>query len=122
MEFKIEKQEDKLLVDREEIILKITNIEATPSNAQVQEVIAKLTNKNKELIVIKKIHQKFGMHEAIVTAYIYNSEESKKKFEIKKKGKTEEKKEEPKAEEKKEEAKPEAKPEIKVEEKKEEVK
>ncbi|UZE94181.1 MAG: hypothetical protein IB618_01235 [Candidatus Pacearchaeota archaeon] len=102
MEFKIEKQEAKPLVGRDEITLKITKIEATPSNAQVQEAIAKLLNKDKALIVIKKIHQKYGMHEAIVSAYAYKSEEDFKKFEVKKKKeKAEEKKEEKPAEEEK---------------------
>jgi len=101
MEFKIEKKESKPLVEREEISMKITNTKATPSNGQALEALAKLTNKAKELIIIKKIHQKFGMREAIVHAYIYNSEEAKKKFEKKKKSKKE--KPEEKAEEKKEE-------------------
>lgn len=101
MEFKIEKQESKPLVERDEITLKVTKIEATPSNAQIQEAVAKLLNKDKALVVIKKIHQKFGMREVVVTAYAYESEESKKKFEPKEKRKgKEEKGEEKKSEEK----------------------
>ena len=127
MDFTIEKQENKPLVDRIEITLKITKIEATPSNAQVQEAIAKLTNKNKDLVVVKHINQKFGMNECVVFAYIYTSPESLKKFESKKKkSKEEEKKtkEETKSEQKKEEKeekkeKPAEKP---KEEKKEEKK
>ena len=133
MEFKIEKQENKPLVERDEIIVKITKIDATPSNAQVQEAIAKLTKKNKDLIVIKKIHQKFGMNECVALAYIYTNQEALKKFEPKKKKskkeekkeavKTEEKAKEEKAEKKEEKPaekpKPEAKPEEKNKEKKE---
>ena len=119
MEFKIEKQEQKPLVEREEIIMKVTQTEATPSNAQVQEALAKLTSKAKELIVIKKIHQKFGMREALVYAYIYNSEETKNKFERKKKVKKEKKEE---VREEKKEVKEEKPKEVKEtkEEKKEE--
>ncbi len=113
MDFKIEKQENKPLVDRIEITLKITKIEATPSNVQVQEALAKLTNKNKDLIVVKHINQKFGMDECVVFAYIYTNPESLKKFETKnKKSKEEEKKI-------KEEIKPEEKEPEKKEEKKE---
>ena len=116
MEFKIEKQESKPLVEREEVILRITKTEATPSNDQVQEIIGKLLKKPKELVVVKNIYQKFGMSEAIASAYVYNSEEALKKFEPKTKKGKEVKKEE-KTEEKVEE-KPEKKEE-KVEEKEE---
>ena len=117
MDFKIESQEAKPLVERDEITLKITKTEATPSNNQVQEAIAKLINKEKDLIIVKKVHQKFGMHEVIVLAYAYKDEKALKKFESKKKkSKKEEKKEQ--KEDVREEKKPE-KAEVKTEEKKE---
>ena len=107
MEFKIEKQESKPLVEREEITLKITKSEITPSNAQIWEATAKLLKKPKELVIVKNIYQKFGMHESTALVYVYNSEEALKKFEPKtKKTKEEEKKEEKTEEkEKKEEVK-----------------
>ncbi|MCL6500566.1 MAG: hypothetical protein K6T16_00845 [Candidatus Pacearchaeota archaeon] len=87
MDFKIEKQESKPLVEREEILIRVTETDATPSNIQMQEAIAKLTNTPKERIVIKKIAPSFGMREALVSAYVYKSEEALKKFEPKKKEK-----------------------------------
>jgi len=104
MKFKIEKQELKPLVEREDVVIKITDTEATPSNVQVQEATAKLLNVAKELIIIKKIHQKFGTPDVIVSAYAYKNEKALKKFEPKKKeGKKEkvkEKEEKPEEEKK----------------------
>lgn len=98
MEIKIEKQEHKPLVERDEIIVKIES-KITPSNAHLKEEIAKKLNKEQELVIIKKIDQKFGEHKANALAYVYKSHESLLKFEPKKKEKKE------KVEEKKEEKK-----------------
>lgn len=87
MEVKIEKQEEKKLVERIEIRAKATGFQATPSNAQVQEELAKQISKPAELIVIKHIYQGFGSLAADILAYAYNSPESLKKFETKKKEK-----------------------------------
>ena len=87
MELKIEKKEEKSLVERTEIIARATGFQATPSNAQIQEAIAKELNKPAELIVVKCIDQGFGMQEAEIKAYAYNSQESLKKFEPRKKEK-----------------------------------
>jgi len=88
MELKIEKQEEKKLVERLEIRAKATAFQATPSNAQVQEELAKQLGKPAELIVLKHIYQEFGSSEADILAYVYNTPESLKKFEPKKRGKT----------------------------------
>jgi len=98
MEIKIEKQEHKPLVERDEVVVNIKS-ETTPSNAQVKEEIAKKLNKTQELVIVKKINQKFGEHKASALAYVYKSQEALTKFEPKKKEKrekTEEKKEEKK--------------------------
>lgn len=106
MEIQILKQEKKSLIGREEIEATIT-VEITPSNKQVQEQLSKKLNKNPELIVIKHIYPKFGSHENKIIAYVYDTEESLKKFEKKKEKKKEEgeqKPEEEKIEEKPKEA------------------
>ena len=104
MEFIIQKQEEKPLVERTEVIIKVKRFEATPSNAQIQEALSKLLKRPSDIIVIRHIHQKFGKQEAIVSAYVYKSIEALEKFEPKKKEKVKkEKKEEKPAEEKKEE-------------------
>lgn len=101
MKIKIEKKEEKPLVEREEIFLKIIDAAITPSKDQVREELAKLIGKPKEEIVVKKISQKFGEQDKFAIVYVYNSEEALKKFEPKKK----EKKAEAQADKKKEETK-----------------
>jgi ribosomal protein S24E len=83
---KIEKQEKKALVERDEIHA-IAEEKITPSNAKIQEELANLTKKEKELIVVKHIYQKFGSNKSDIIAYVYDSAESLKKFEPKKKEK-----------------------------------
>jgi ribosomal protein S24E len=83
---KIEKKENKLLLEREEIQA-ISQDKVTPSMASVKEELANLLKKDKELIVVKKVESKFGVQEARITAYVYDSPESLKKFEPKKKEK-----------------------------------
>ncbi len=90
----IEKKESKPLLDREEVYA-IVKEKVTPSLTSMQEEIAKKLEKKKELIVIKNVYPRYGKQEASVVAYVYNSEESLKKFEPKnkeKKAKAEEKK------------------------------
>jgi ribosomal protein S24E len=87
MELKIENKEEKKLVERLEIRAKATGFQATPSNAQIKEELAKQLGKPAELIIIKSIYQKFGSLEASILAYVYNSPESLKKFETRKKEK-----------------------------------
>lgn len=131
MELTIKKQENNSLIQRTEIeATLILNI--TPSNEQVKEELSKKFNKDKELIVIKHIYSKFGIHENKIIAYIYDNKEALTKFEPKKKEKEEKKPEEKKEEkpkeakeekkEKKEEKKQEIEKEPKKEEKKEEQK
>lgn len=94
MEIKIEKKQFKPLIDRDEIILRISDSKITPTNAQVQAETAKMINTSADIIVVKKISQKFGMHESEALVYAYKSQEALKKFEPKpKKSKKEKSKE-----------------------------
>lgn len=87
MELTIEKQEQKPLVERIEAIIKVKDFQATPSNAAIQEEAAKLFAKPKELVVVKRIHQRFGKTEATALVYLYDNEAALKKFEPKPKKK-----------------------------------
>lgn len=86
MKFKITKQEPKKLLSREEYYAVIEE-EKTPSHVVLKEEIAKKTGKGSELIVIKKIDQKFGKPEIEAKFYIYNNADALKKFEPKTKAK-----------------------------------
>jgi len=61
----------------------------------VKEEVSKLLSKAIELVVVKKIHQKYGTDECIAFIYVYNNIDSLKKFETinKKSRKKKEKKE-----------------------------
>lgn len=84
---KIERQEYKPLLSRTEVTATISS-SSTPKKTEIQEKLSEKFNKEKELVVVKHIYQKFGKHEARVIAYVYDSLEAMKKFEkIKKKEK-----------------------------------
>jgi len=106
MELEIVKKEKKPLVKRQEIEAKAVQ-NYTPSNIQVQEELAKMLQKDKELIVVKHIYSRFGSYESHITAYVYDNKEALKKFEVqeKKKEKEEAKKEAEKEVEKEQEKK-----------------
>jgi ribosomal protein S24E len=80
MEIKILKQEPKKLLSREECSALIKE-KLTPSNAALKEELSKKMGKHAELIVIKRITQKFGQNESEVKFFVYNNEETKKKLE-----------------------------------------
>lgn len=82
----IEKKENKPLLGREEIYA-ISQDKVTPSMASVKEELAGLLKKDKELIIVKKVESKFGVQEAEIKAYVYDSQEALKNFEPKKKEK-----------------------------------
>ena len=84
MEIKIETQTSKPLLSREEFIA-VINEKKTPSNASLKEEISKKLNAPVELIIIKKIDQKYGQNKVEVNFYIYGNIESLKKFENEKK-------------------------------------
>ena len=89
MKLKIESREDKPLVDRYELKVKIDDVEVTPSNDYVKKEISKLMGKAEEVVIVKRILQEYGEKEAEALVYVYESPEALKKFEAKKKEKKE---------------------------------
>ncbi len=83
MNLEILKNQKRPLTERTEILVKFTDFEKTPSYNEIKESISKKTGKDINLIVPKKVMQEFGMHEAKVDVYVYDSEDSLKKFEPK---------------------------------------
>lgn len=73
-------QEHNKLLSRNECRTVIAGI-ITPSNSAVREELAKKMNKSADLIVIKKIGQKYGKAESEITFYVYDSEQALKKVE-----------------------------------------
>lgn len=84
------------LLGRTEIQEEIPAIK-TPTKEEVLKSLAKSQNIDESLIVIKKIHQKYGSNKSIVTAYIYKDKPTLDLFEkINKKKLKQKPKEEPK--------------------------
>lgn len=80
MELKEIKKKDNVFFDRKEIDFSV-NEEITPSNAQIRAEIAKKLGVSEEVVVIKRIEQQYGQHEAIAHAFVYNKEDSRKNYE-----------------------------------------
>jgi len=73
---KILKEDYSKLLHQKIIKAEIPHIgKTTPSNEEIKKHLAKLTNANEELIVIKQIKTQFGLGHSIVKAYIYDSKE-----------------------------------------------
>lgn len=96
MELKIIETSEEPLLSRKKIISEIQFTGSIPSNNEVRSKIAASINGSEKLILIKKIHTKFGFKKADVTAYLYETEEDKNFFDKKKIKKEDENKEEKK--------------------------
>lgn len=100
---KIIKEKDDKLFSRKEILLDLDFNGKTPSNEEVKNNAIEFLKANKELLIIKKIHQEYGANKAKILAYVYKDINNLNKFEkINKKTKKEKAKKEVKKEEKKE--------------------
>ena len=127
MKLEIKEKTKRPLLDREEITALMSFEGATPSTDKVREEIAKQAKAKPELTVVRKIDVAYGSGNSVVSAYVYNSQESLEKTEREymitknkpaEKEEAAEEAEEPKkeaAEEPKEEAKEEASEEPKQE-------
>jgi len=80
MEIKIEKSILKPLLSREEGIA-LVDENLTPSNAVMKEELSKKLGKNADLIVVKRINQTYGEGKVEVDFYVYENQESLKRFE-----------------------------------------
>ena len=91
---KIQETESKFF-NRKEYVFEYDSKGATPSKDTIRKATAGLTNIKEDLIVVKKINQKYGLNKASIKVNIYDSAENLKKAETinkKQKKKPEEKK------------------------------
>jgi len=86
MDLKISEIENKQLLSRQEGIAQVKS-NKTASYAEIKKKLAEDLNKDENLIVIKKLYQKFGCNEMDVFFYAYDSAEAKAKLEKEKKKK-----------------------------------
>ncbi len=86
---KILQDKDNFLTNRKEVKV-IVEAEKNPSYEDAEKVISKQFNV-KENIVVKKVKGKFGRKTFLISAFIYNSNEDKERFEPKDKKEEQEK-------------------------------
>ncbi|MEE9594386.1 MAG: hypothetical protein V3V92_03205 [Candidatus Hydrothermarchaeales archaeon] len=60
------------LLDRRELVLKITHDATTPTFAEARNKIASALKAKKDVVVVQSIKSKFGIKEAIATANVYS--------------------------------------------------
>ncbi len=80
MNVKIINSKENELVGRREIEFEI-EYEQMPTRAQILEVLAKVGNFNKELLIIRKLRNVFGARKSVGIAFEYKDIETLKKFE-----------------------------------------
>lgn len=80
---KVLKDFDNKLCNRNEYTIEINHLNnKTPSQAEVKKKIAELTSFPENLVSVQGTFTKYGFGKSIVHAYVYNNEESLKRFEI----------------------------------------
>lgn len=76
MKLEIVSKKENPLLDRIEVVARVSGYEATPSNLQVGEEIAKALKSDKEKVFVLKIGQSYGKTAARVEAQVYSSAET----------------------------------------------
>jgi small subunit ribosomal protein S24e len=87
MELTIKEEKNNPYLKRKEIMGEIIFTGKTPSKEETIKKIAETTKTKEEQIAIKHIYTAFGKEKAKFTAYVYETEEIKKKIEPKQKEK-----------------------------------
>ncbi|NYT01505.1 MAG: 30S ribosomal protein S24e [Methanosarcinales archaeon] len=81
MEIQIIKETNNPLLNRREVIFKVTKETATPSRKSVVEKIAATMNSKPGLVMISRMNTEFGKRETIGYAKIYETEERARQVE-----------------------------------------
>lgn len=76
MKLEIVSKKENPLLERTEVVAKISGYKATPSNLQVGEEIAKALNSDKEKVYVLKIGQSYGNTQSLVQAQVYSTPEA----------------------------------------------
>ncbi len=80
MELKIVEEKKNGLFSRKEVRGELMFEQVTPSNNEVQTVLAKKLSVTPEQVVVEHIYTDFGTNHAKFSALVYDSAEHKKKF------------------------------------------
>lgn len=76
MKLEIVSKKENPMLERTEVVAKISGYDATPSNVQVGQEIAKAMKSGKEKVFVLKIGQRYGNASARVQAQVYATPEA----------------------------------------------
>lgn len=80
LELRIKNKEENQMIGRLELKFELVYEQAPPTRIQIREMLAKELNTNPNLIIVRKMHNVFGMRKNIGTAHIYSDEATLKKY------------------------------------------
>ncbi len=113
-EIRVTEKKESPLLSRTEVTAEMLYSRAPPEKEELKPKLATALSAKENLVVIRKIHTRYGDKKAVISFYIYNNEKDMEEIEPKQKAKKkekepsaerEEKTKQPEKEEKKEEAK-----------------
>ena len=84
MELKVVHKKNEPLLSRVRIDSEMFFDKATPSIDNLRDALSTQLGKDKNLVVVKRIYNEFGLRKAKGIAYLYENEEILKRFESKK--------------------------------------
>ena len=85
MKVEINSKHQNKLLNRAEVKGRLTFDQATPTNAQLREALAKEFKKDADLVIVKNIYTEYGKRSAEFFGLVYDSLEAKIKIEKQKK-------------------------------------
>ena len=80
MEIHIKDKKENPMIGRWEMTFVINYEQAPPARLQVREAIAKETNSEQGLVVVRKMHNVFVMRRNVGTAHVYPDQATLKKY------------------------------------------
>ena len=80
MKIEVVSQKDNPLLERQEVVVKVTEYSSTPSRTELLEELPKaLKGAQKDGVYIQKVDQHYGRKQTLVMAHVYASKESLEK-------------------------------------------
>ena len=81
MDIKIIEEKNNPMLNRREVVFKVTHESATPSRKSIVDRIAATMNSKEGLVIVDNLRTEFGKRETIGYAKIYETEERAKQVE-----------------------------------------
>ncbi len=81
MDFKIDSKKENPAFDRLEVSASISGFQTTPSRKEVTDLLCAELKCAPDVVVVQKVHQRFGTRQAFVSANMYKSAQAAAKTE-----------------------------------------